>query len=218
MQTRTTLNIPIRHVGVALLALACSRERQAADSALPASPATVADTGARTPTASVSAPADTSCIVTDSSMGPVRVGMTLAEAKRALPGASFERGFDGDGVASVDVVVANDSLMSLVANGDEDEVIDWTKPIAFIETFSRSCRTADGVHPGALVADVERILGKVTRITLSEIESRQFVQFERQPGDLHFRLDYTGIFAEGARETQRFEPEAKIFSIAIASR
>ena len=206
-----------RSAGVALLVLACARERPSTDSALPDSPAAVADTGARTLTPSVSAPAETSCIVTDSSMGPVRLGMTLAEAKQVLPGASFERGFDGDGVASVNVVVARDSIMSLVADGDEDETIDVTRPIVFMETFSRSCRTADGVHPGALVADVERILGKVTRITLSEIESRQFVQFARQSGELNFRLDYTGIFADGARETQRFEPEAEIFSIAIAS-
>jgi hypothetical protein len=151
-------------------------------------------------------------------MGPVRLGMPLAEAKQVLPGATFERGFDGEGVASVDVVVTGDNLMSLVADGDEDETIDWTKPIVFMETFSRSCRSAGGVHPGALVADVEKILGKVTRITLSEIESRQFVQFERQPGELTLRLDYTGIFADDARETQRFEPEARIFSIAIASR
>ena len=158
----------------------------------------------------------TACPVTDSSMGPVRLGMTLAEARGAMPGATFERVYDGEGVGSVGVISGRDSLMVLTAEGDEDEKIDWSKPVTFIETFSPRCSTVQNVHPGALVRDVEQSLGKVTGILLSEIESRQFIRFERQPAGLTLRLDYTGIFPDGERETLRFEPDARIFSIAIA--
>lgn len=144
--------------------------------------------------------------------------MTLADARQAMPGAVFTRGYDGEGVASVGIVLGADSIMDVVADGDEDEAIDWSKRIAFIETFSPTCRTADGVHPGALVRDVETILGPIARVIMSEIESRQFIRFARQPERITFRLDYTGIFDEGSRETRRVEPGGKIFSIAIAGR
>ena len=144
--------------------------------------------------------------------------MTLTDARQTLAGATFFRAYDGEGIGSVVVVLGVDTLMHVVAEGDEEESIDWSKPIAFMETFSAKCRTADGVHPRAFVRDVEKILGPITKVILSEIESRQFVTFERQPDWLTFRLDYTGIFDEGSRETQRVEPDGKIFSIAIAGR
>ena len=144
--------------------------------------------------------------------------MTLTDARQALAGATFYRAYDGEGVGSVVVVLGADTLMHVVGAGDDDESIDWSTPITFMETFSAMCRTANGVHPRALVRDVERILGPVTKVMMSEIESRQFITFERQPEGLTFRLDYTGIFDEGSRETRRVEPDAKIFSIAIAAR
>lgn len=68
---------------------------------------------------------------------------------------------------------------------------------------------------GSLIADVEKILGPVSEIILSEIESREYVRFRNQPPHMLFRLDYTGQFAEGSRRTTRYAPGAKIFSIAV---
>ena len=68
----------------------------------------------------------------------------------------------------------------------------------------------------ALVADVEKIYGKVTEISVSEIESREYVTFHRQPSWLTFRLNYTGVFSKGSRKTTRYQPNAKILSITIA--
>jgi hypothetical protein len=58
----------------------------------------------------------------------------------------------------------------------------------------------------------------VVRISESEIESRQHITFDRQPAWLTFRIDYTGIFATGSRETTSYRPEAKILSISISRR
>jgi len=33
-----------------------------------------------------------------------------------------------------------------------------------------------------------------------------------------FRIDYSGIFAEGQSETLRYRPDAKIYSIALQAR
>ena len=230
------LHISLPFVALTLLSVACGRsESRAIDSAQspPPAVASAVDTNPApaVPTAATAASTDTataepvrttpppmSCTVTDSSMGPIRLGMTLAQAKQAAPEATFKREYDGEGIASVDVISDGVSLINLVADDDEGETIDLTKRIMFMETFSRWCSTADGVHPDALVTDVEKILGKVTNIMLSEIESREFVSFERQPDKLTFRIDYTGIFEGDARNTKRFEPEAKIWSIGIMSR
>src|SRR5688500_6119061 len=104
--------------------LACSRtDSNREDSARVDRAATlpppVADTA---PTLSTSSFA---CIVTDSTIGAIRLGMTLAEAKAAMPPATFVRGFDGDGVASVGVALDGDTLVTVVADGDEAYAIAW---------------------------------------------------------------------------------------------
>jgi hypothetical protein len=74
------------------------------------------------------------------------------------------------------------------------------------------------VRAGALVSEVEGTFGKTREIVKSEIESREFIAFEKQPAYLTLRLDYTGVFADTARTTGEYKPGAKILSIAIASR
>lgn len=195
--------------------LACTgRDVRQSDSAPTTLPPAV-DTPASQIAAGAPPATQMACLVTDSSIGPIRLGMTFAEAKQALPAAAFEHDSDAEGAVLVGVKVDGDALMALFAQDDEEGPIDWGKRISGMETFKPSCSTTDGVHPGALVLDAEKVLGKTRKIILSEIESRQFIEFERQPPGMTFRLDYTGIFAEGSRETQRFEPDGKIFSIAL---
>jgi hypothetical protein len=155
--------------------------------------------------------------ITAEGVGPIRLGQTLAEARRASPGTVFERRSDGEGVALVQVTRGRDT--TLVVYAGEDDVgkpVDWSKTIERIEVFGSALATGQGVRPGALVADVEKIYGKVTEISVSEIESREYVTFHRQPSWLTFRLNYTGVFSTGSRKTTKYQPNAKILSITIA--
>jgi len=61
------------------------------------------------------------------------------------------------------------------------------------------------------------VYGRVTDIVESEIESRQFITFAKQPAAFTFRLDYTGIFAGQSRHTTELRPGGKIHSIAIST-
>lgn len=154
-------------------------------------------------------------------IGPVQVGQTLDEARRALPSASFQSESDGDGAAFVSVLVDSERLMTLWTQEEEDEPdapIDWTQRIWSIQTFDTACRTAEGVHPGSLVSGVETIYGPVTGISRSEIESRQIVTFAHQPPKYAFRMDNAGIFPPGSRTTRRFDPKARILAIDVLSR
>jgi hypothetical protein len=146
----------------------------------------------------------------------VRLDITLDSARRAFRAATFSRTTDGDGLPLVEVARANTSLMILDAGEDDAEApVDWNRKIEGIETFSPLCRQSDGIGPETLVTETVRILGPVQRIVLGEMESRQFIEFERQPAGVTLRLDYTGRFEEGARETTRYAPGAKILSVTV---
>ena len=157
-------------------------------------------------------------LITADAMGPVRLEMTLDEARKALPAALFERTSDGDGAALVSVAFGHADRLVLWADEDDpDRPIDWSRRIVTITAFSKAFHTREGIHPEALVTDVIPIFGPVQEIVVSEIESREFVTFERQPAWLTFRLDYTGRFPAGARWTKDFQPGARILGITISS-
>jgi hypothetical protein len=213
-------------VGLVLAAAGCGQSKSASEppnaaaTSLPSPAESTAETKAAPALAEApAAPASgamPSLIADESGIGPIKLGMTLAQAKQALPGAKFERATDGDGVALVDVSMGKDPIMSLFADEeDASRPIDWSKPIRSIESFSPACVTREGVHPGSLALDVEKIYGRTRSVMQSEIESREYIEFERQPAGLTFRLDYTGIFADGSRESKEFDPKAKIFSIQV---
>ncbi len=204
-------------LALVLVAGACTRPDAApapADTA--ASPVAAPGDGARAAAPVVeAAPA---CLVTATAVGRVALGATLAEARAAWPAARFARASVGEGVALVEIAEPGGASMAVHAGEDDrDAPIDWTRRISHIETSDPRCATAAGVRPGALVVEVERILGATTRIVQSEIESREYIEFERQPAGLTFRLDYTGIFPARARETTRFDPAARLLSIAIGA-
>lgn len=157
------------------------------------------------------------CSISTTGMGPIRLGMTLREAKEAFGGATFQRSTDGDGAALVSVLVGKAHLMTLHADEeDPNRAIDWTRRIDFVETFNAACKTADGIFPGMSVRNAEKKLGKTAKIIQSEIESREFIYFQSQPKNFLFRLDYLGRFPEGSRKTKEFSDGAKILSIGVS--
>jgi len=157
--------------------------------------------------------------ITENGIGPVKLGMTLLEAKQAFPKASFRRGSDGEGVALVNVSTNESRVMVLFAGEDNrNKPINWSKRISSIEAFSSNYSTRLGVRPGSLVAETEKQYGKVLKIVKSEIEARQYAEFKNQPRGMIFRINYSGVFTEGQMETVKYRPDAKIYSIAIQSR
>jgi hypothetical protein len=204
---------PVKLLIVTAAILACGRP--AAD---PQAKVEASEPRGQRDTASGRSPAEDGYLISRAGIGGVRLGMTLAEARRALPTATFARATDGDGVALIKVTLAPEQALTLWADEDDPAAaIDWTKTVRTIETFSSAFRTAEGVHPGAAVSEVESVYGTTRMIEMSEIESRQYIFFARQPDYLTLRLNYTGIFRDGARSTTEVGPDAKIMSIAVSS-
>ena len=160
---------------------------------------------------------DAPCTVTAHAIGPLRLGMTLAAAQQAMPKARFNRTSDGEGVALVDVAIGGESLaVAYAGEEDAEKPLDTTRVLEHLETFSATCATLEGIRPGSTVEEAEAAYGPLLAIRRSEIESREYVEFARQPPGLQFRLDYSGEFAEGRSESTRHAPGARIFSIAVS--
>lgn len=199
---------------VVIAAMACSRLKPETEP--PNRPA--ASTQAKIDPTTKPTVAQQTMQITESGIGPIKLGMSLGEARKAFPTARFERGSDGEGAALVDVFLGNDPMMSLGADEDDSGgPVDWSKQIKSIECFSPLCVAPKGAHPGSLVVDVEKIYGKTKNIVQSEIESRQYIEFQSQPARITFRLDYTGIFAARSRQTKQFNPKGKIYSAVVSS-
>lgn len=164
-------------------------------------------------------------LITSNSAGNLRLGMTVSQARKVLKGFTLERATDGDGMALIGVQKNGKPVMSLSAGEDDpDEKINENAKIEFIEVWDANYKTADGIHPEMLVKNAEKILGKVKRVFMSEIESHEFTIFKRKPKGLLFRVDvnsegkyfYAGIYPKDKREGTRYAPTAYILSIQIS--
>lgn len=162
----------------------------------------------------------TRTLITEKSIGPVRLGMTVARVRKALPGYKLSRTSDGEGLALIAVERRGKTLMTLYAGeSDPGRRINERAVIEHIEAIDASYRTSVGVHPRMSLREVEKRYGKLKEITLSEIESREYASFERQPAGIHLRVmsdsGTAGTYAEGENSTKQYAPNAYVFSISI---
>lgn len=156
--------------------------------------------------------------ITNNSAGGVKLGMTVAQARRALRICRFKRTSDGEGVALIAITCPN--RRNIIVFADEDYVdapIAWQHRIEFIEVFDRRFKTEDGVHPGMPLRTAERILGKVKEIIITQIESREFVTFRKVRKGIEYRT-YGGIYTRPSVTTTKYEPGSGIFSIQVSKR
>src|SRR5262249_23525204 len=140
----------------------------------------------------------------------------VAQARQTLPKCQFRRSSDGEGVALISVGCSGRNIMSLYAGEEDVETkIDWKKRIEFIEVWDKRFKTVDGVHPKMLIHDVEKILGKVREILITQSESREFVTFGRRLRGIEYRT-YGGIYTRPNVTTTKYERGSRIFSIQIS--
>ncbi len=171
------------------------------------------------------AQAQQSYLITKNSAGAVRLGMTIAQVRKARPGFRLSRISDGDGLVLVAVDQNGKTVMHLYA-GEEDPKakINENAKVEFIEVWDKHYITADGIYPTMPVKTAEKLLGSVESVFKSEIEAREFVIFKKKPQGLWFRVDadssgqylYAGIYPEGKREGRRCVPTAFILSVQVS--
>jgi len=158
--------------------------------------------------------------ITADSVGPIALGMTIGEARTAMPSAQFQRRSDGEGIALVSVIEEGEEVMSLFADElDPDSTIDDSAVIQLIEVWSDAFVTKEGVHVGMTVAEAEKRIGDVRAIYLSEIESREYADFARPTSGASFRLGHpsslAGDYPDGEFMAKNAIPGAVIRAIEV---
>lgn len=154
--------------------------------------------------------------ITANSVAGIKLGMTVSQAKRQAKRCRFKRASDGEGVALIGMTCAGKQIVTMYAGEDNvDAPIDMNARIELIEVWDRRFKTKDGVHKGMLIRDVEKRLGKVIEIILTQTESREFATFKKQRKGISYRF-YGGIYPPGITKTTRYERGARLWSIQVS--
>ncbi|HMS09982.1 MAG TPA: hypothetical protein PKE66_10895 [Pyrinomonadaceae bacterium] len=169
---------------------------------------------------SIFAAAGQPAVITGNSAGAVKIGMTVAEVRKAVAPLKLERSSDGEGIALIAVKSGEEIVMTLFAGEeDRDARIDEKAKVEYIMVWDKGYATAAGVHPGMKIADAEKIYGKVKVIVRSEIESREYVTFTNHPAGIDIRVlaedDSAGVYPQGASKTGTYSANAYIFHIGL---
>lgn len=157
-------------------------------------------------------------LITSQSVGPVQIGMSVAQVRKALPNMKLVVSMDGDGADFVEVKNGGIAVMLMYPISDQARPINDRTKIEYVLVCDGSYATKDGVHPGMFLRDVESAYGKLTKITMSEIESREEAEFARIPTGITLRVggashSQAGIYPQGKRQTTQFYPDASVHCI-----
>ena len=167
-------------------------------------------------------PAAAECLIQKDSIGGIKLGQNLKQVKQKFPKAKMERTSDAEGVAFVAITLSKDVMVFALQDGDDnpDSPIKLHKKIDSLSTYSPACHTVSGVHPGMKIKDAEAKLGKVKKIIMSEIESREYAIFTRHPKHFDFRMEIgTGIYpGKGGvpNQTRRYRKGGSILEISVS--
>lgn len=164
--------------------------------------------------------AQTDKVITSTSVDKVKLGMTVAEVRKAIRPKTIRRTTDGEGVALIEVKEGKKKIMSLYAGESNPESnINQSAKITNIEVWSPCYKTAAGVYVGMPLKEVEQHYGNLKEIYLTEIESREYAEFEKQPKGLSLRVysknGTAGIYPEGSIKTKHFRADAYVLSILV---
>lgn len=155
------------------------------------------------------------CIIQQGAVGAVHEGMTVAQARRALHGATLKPSEDADRLPLLSVI--RDGLHTMDLYVDPREGVKEGSRVERIRVFDGTCATRDGVHPGMPLAGVERRYGRLTSVRITDTESREYADFEKLPSWLEVQVGngQVGIYPAGKRSTTNYVPSAHIASLWV---
>lgn len=156
------------------------------------------------------------CLIGSDGVGAVHSGMTLAQVRQLLRGATLRPSMDAAGLRFL--LVIRDGLHTMDLYPAGGDVKDNSK-IELIRVFDGTCATTDGVHPGMTLAEVGRRYGRLNRLRVTDTESREYAEFERQPSWLRIQVGngQAGIYPPGKRCSTNYVPAAHIASLWVSS-
>lgn len=156
------------------------------------------------------------CLIQQNSVGPLRVGMTVAQVRQTLHGATLKSSQDADALPLLAVIREGLHTMDLYVNADTG--MKETSKIELIRVFDGACSTSDGIHPGMPLSDVAKRYGRLKRLFVTDSESREYAEFDKQPPwlDVQTGNGQAGRYPVGKRCTSDYNPSAHIASLWIS--
>ncbi len=142
--------------------------------------------------------------------------MTLNQATQVLHGATFQPAEDADHMPILTVMRDGTRVMDLFTDVDEPRK-DRAK-IELIRVYDSKCVTAEGVHPGMPLAEVEKRYGKLLRLERTDVDSREYAEFEKLPNwiDLQAGNGEAGVYPKNMRCASAYVPTAKVESLWVS--
>jgi len=182
---------------------------------------------------------DSSSLITATAVGNVKLGMTIGEARKALPsGFTLGPGGGSEGVSFVGVFDGKKHLMDIGEYEDSQAAeklppINNNQKIRGISIIDSRFKTAEGVHVGMLIADAEKKYGKLKEM-FSYPHEGEFGSFTNQPEYLKFYFkpkgDFSGAgiyeavpncpedaYPPSCRIAKKYNPNSYIFEMAVSS-
>jgi len=159
---------------------------------------------------------DSACRIDAKAVGALRLGMTVAQARRALKGFTITARQDLDQLGILAVARNGTRLLDLYP--DQDNPNKQAAVIEVIRVYDPECATVDGVHPGMLLREAEQRYRRVTRLVQTESEPREYAEFAKLPPWISVQVGNgeAGIYAKGRRCGSSYQPSARITSLWIA--
>jgi hypothetical protein len=154
------------------------------------------------------------CLIKPNTVGAIHGGMTIRQARQALPGTAFKPSEDKDQLTIFVITREGKPVMDLYPD-QEDRVTEASK-VELIRVYDPACSTAEGVHPGMPLRDLEKYFGKLSRMALYEGEPTERAEFSKLPSWLDIQSSDAGIYPQGKRCTGRFKDSATIQSLWVA--
>jgi hypothetical protein len=157
------------------------------------------------------------CAIKVNTVGPIRAGMTIRAARLALPGTTFKQtGEIGGQVAFFAVTRGGAHVMDLYPS--QEDGAKETSKVELIRVYDPTCATAEGVHPGMKLIEVEQKFGNLKKLIVEQSEKREYAQFEKAPNWLEIQTGFgdAGIYNPGELCSQGYKPEAKVESLWVS--
>gem|GEM_PF-296558 len=139
-------------------------------------------------------PPKTNFLITPDSIGDIKLGMTIGEAKKVLPKGFRLAPADGyEGTTLIGVYEGKKLLFTIGSYGDDSRGEEKFPPInekQKIEVMlirDSRFKTAEGIHVGMSIANAEKKYGKLKEI-INEPHSGQWGKFTNQPKNLEFQF------------------------------
>ena len=154
------------------------------------------------------------CLIKPNTVGAIHAGMTIRQARQALPGTAFKPSEDNDKLAIFVVTRAGKPVMDLYP--DQEQRVTESSKIELIRVYDPACSTAEGVHPSMPLRDLEKYFGKLSRVAKYEGEPGERAEFSKLPSWLDIQSTGAGVYPPGKRCTDRFKDSATIESLWVS--